>query len=288
MFFFCRFLISRFVVSLVGASSVAWLNVHTMEDAKEIAFLLLNNTARSVVSPLFISDQCYDTLVMELNVFDKECLLSTLSTCAGLGIVVLSLLLKLPIANNMYLAKSADGLSLTSLYLETSMYLSVLCYFFMLEPPAPFSTYGEKYSLMAGNFLLASLAWTYSGKGWLFRIASVAGLVACFFLFTNLPPDMRKYLIYYSSSGALLARTPQIMMNFRNGHTGVLSLGSLVAAISGAVVRVLTVLKQVPDFLAAAGELLPLSLNIVILIQVILYRQATKDHFAKLEKAKKE
>lgn len=80
---------------------------------------------------LVINQQCFDSLYGELNYKDVECLKMVLSKLAGYGIVGGAGLLKVPIIINILRNKSATGLSSSSLYLETSLYICnlVYCYF---------------------------------------------------------------------------------------------------------------------------------------------------------------
>jgi len=241
------------------------------------------NLTRPIVSPLFISDACFDTLVLDLDIFHVACLKQTLSTCAGYAIVVFAAVLKLPLILNIVRHKSVDSLATSSVYLETTMYLAVLVYYYFLQ--SPLSTYGEKYVLLAQNLVICVLIWVYGKKSILFQLASTVGFGAVAFgMIYVLPPPLRPYLIVYSSFGAITSRVPQILLNFRNGHTGILSLASLGAAVAGASVRLLTVLQDVDDKMAVVGELLPLGLNIAILLQVVSYRESTRRHLAKEKK----
>mmetsp|Transcript_8059 Transcript_8059/g.14850 ORF Transcript_8059/g.14850 Transcript_8059/m.14850 type:complete len:254 (+) Transcript_8059:153-914(+) len=235
-----------------------------------------------LVSPLLISDECFNTLVLQLDVLDFACLRQTLSTVAGYGVVLFACVLKLPLILNIWRTKGADGLSAVAVYIECTMYSAVLVFYTSLG--SPLSTYGEKYALLGQDFIVVLLMWYYTRTSvpkmlfiTLVYIAIVTGM-------SSLPFELKPYLIGYSSMGAIISRVPQIVTNARNGHTGVLSLGSLAAAVSGAVVRLLTILQDVKDPTAIFGEVLPLSLNSMILMQVIWYQSATKQHFAKAKK----
>ncbi|GBG26807.1 Mannose-P-dolichol utilization defect 1 protein [Hondaea fermentalgiana] len=240
------------------------------------------NLTRPLVSPLLISDGCFDSLVLDLNVADTLCLKETLSKVAGYGIIVMATVLKLPLILNILKARSVDGLSTTSVYLETSMYVAVLVYHAMLG--SPFSTYGEKYVLLAQNMVIVGLIVYYGRKGGAFALASAAGLAVVTVGMLSLPPEMRPLLILYSSGGAVFARSPQIYANFVNGHTGVLALSTLAVSVGGGLVRLLTVIQEVGEPVAILGEISPLFFNSIILAQIIWYRKSTAEHFAKYKR----
>mmetsp|Transcript_18186 Transcript_18186/g.35719 ORF Transcript_18186/g.35719 Transcript_18186/m.35719 type:complete len:250 (+) Transcript_18186:188-937(+) len=240
------------------------------------------NSTRPLLSPLIMSDYCFDSLVMDLNILDVPCLKEAVSKAAGYGIVVFSSILKLPLISNIVTTASVDGLSTTSVYLETTMYASTLIYHAFLG--SPFSTYGEKYILLAQNIVVIFFIVLYGRKTAGFALMSAIGFALSVAGMVNLPEEYRPLLILYSGSGAIFARSPQIYTNLKNGHTGVLSLFTFAAAVVGGIVRLLTILQEVDDTIAALGDLLPLAFNTFILFQILYYRRATMEHFAKLKK----
>lgn len=235
------------------------------------------NLTRPLVSPLLVTDACFDTLVMDLDVLDAVCVKQALSKAVGYAIILFATILKLPLVLNILRSKSVAGLSTSSVYLETTMYAAVLAYHTGLG--SPFSTYGEKWGLVAQNVVISALIWRFAKKSWLFVLASAAGFVGVAAAMASLPADLRHYLILYTSVGACASRLPQIYSNFTNGHTGVLSQATLVSAVVGPSARLFTVLQEVDDAWAALGEIMPLALNAVILAQLLAYKAATKAHF---------
>jgi len=240
------------------------------------------NLTRPLLSPLVVSDACFDSLVLEWNVFDVACIKAALSKGAGYGIVVFSSVLKLPLIINIVRSQSVAGLSTLSVYLEATMYAAVLVYHRTLG--SPFSTYGEKYALLAQNILISALIWIFGRKSMIFMIGSAVMLIGVLAAMINLPKYLSHFLILYSSTGAVVSRVPQITANFINGHTGVLSFATLLMAVVGAFVRLLTVIQEVDDTFAILGETLPLLLNLVILFQIQFYKESTKAYLMKLKK----
>ena len=64
---------------------------------------------------------------------------------------------------------------------------------------------------------------------------------------------------------------PQILTNFRNGHTGQLALVTWVLNFLGALARVFTTLQEVDDVLVLAGFVAGASLSFIIIVQIFLY-----------------
>ncbi len=244
--------------------------------------LSITTTIRNGLCPLFVSHSCFDTLILERNILNKTCLIETASNCAGITIIALSILLKLPIAFNIYHAKSAVGLSMASIVLEATMYLAVLVYYTSLG--SPFSAYGEKYSLLSQNILLCVMIWFYGNcSNFRFVLYFIATVIA-FLVMINIPKDFQPLLIAYTSVGSLLSRFPQIRLSYKNGHTGVLSFVTIAVSVTGGLVRVLTLLLEVDDCIIIIGESFPIFLNFIILSQIAIYRKATA---AYLENKKK-
>lgn len=232
---------------------------------------------RPLVSPLFISDGCFDSLLVHWNHRDIECLKQTISKVAGYGIIALASILKLPLIINIVKAGSTVGLATSSIYLEISMYASNLVYNIFIE--SPISTYGELYVILAQNLFISMLIWKFNSKSIMFCLGSVIGFVLMVLGFLALPKEYWPSLMLYSTVCACASRLPQIITNFQNGHTGVLSLITLLLGVAGAFVRLLTLLQEVNDIFAVVGTLLPLVLNSIILLQIIYYHARTKAHF---------
>ena len=88
----------------------------------------------------------------------------------------------------------------------------------------------------------------------------------------------------------LSSRIPQVVTNFRNGHTGVLSPVTLFANLLGSTARIFTTMQEAGGdigMLASFGT--SVLMNFIMFSQVILYRNATKRVIAeqKASQAKK-
>ena len=70
----------------------------------------------------------------------------------------------------------------------------------------------------------------------------------------------------------LLARIPQIALNFKNGHTGQLALLTFAMAFAGNLARVWTTASKLNDPLTLASHTSAAILNGTILAQIALYR----------------
>jgi len=86
-----------------------------------------------------IGDECYTSLVENLDVSDVACLKYSLSKGLGIGIVIGGTVMKLPQLLLILNARSARGISLAAYVLESLAYAITLAYAF--RNLFPFSTY---------------------------------------------------------------------------------------------------------------------------------------------------
>jgi mannose-P-dolichol utilization defect protein 1 len=97
----------------------------------------------------FRLQQCYVSLVENLNVTDTYCLKYALSKGLGLGMVAGGAILKVPQIISVVSSGSAKGLSLSSYVLDTAATAITVAY--NIRKENPFSTYGELGFLLVQN-----------------------------------------------------------------------------------------------------------------------------------------
>jgi mannose-P-dolichol utilization defect protein 1 len=92
-----------------------------------------------------IGQECYTTLIYNVDFSSQRCIRLFISKGLGLGIVVFGSIMKLPQMIKIVNAQSAKGISLTMYALEVWAYTVSLIYAYRSQ--LPFSTYGENASL---------------------------------------------------------------------------------------------------------------------------------------------
>lgn len=170
-----------------------------------------------------IGDQCYETLLINIDVTDQECLKLAVSKALGLGIVAASSIVKVPQILKLLSSRSADGVSFLAYLLETASYLISLAYNF--RSAFPFSTYGESALILAQNVVIAVLVLKLSGRSALAAVF-VAGLAgAAHALFSENVVDMGTLGYLQAGAGTLgvASKVPQILAIWKEGGTGQLS-----------------------------------------------------------------
>lgn len=166
---------------------------------------------------------CYETLLIDIDPTNQECLKLAVSKGLGLGIVAASSIVKVPQILKLASSGSAEGVSFLSYLLETTAYLIGLAYNF--RNGFPFSTYGETALILVQNVVISVLVLKLSGRAGLAAVF-VAGLAgAAGALFSEAPVDMKMLGYLQAGAGTLgvASKVPQILAIWREGGTGQLS-----------------------------------------------------------------
>ncbi|KAL2112541.1 hypothetical protein VUR80DRAFT_7279 [Thermomyces stellatus] len=218
-----------------------------------------------------IGDQCYETLLINIDVTDQECLKLAVSKALGLGIVAASSIVKVPQILKLLSSRSADGVSFLAYLLETASYLISLAYNF--RSAFPFSTYGESALILAQNVVIAVLVLKLSGRSALAAVF-VAGLAgAAHALFSENVVDMGTLGYLQAGAGTLgvASKVPQILAIWKEGGTGQLSAFTVFNYLIGSLTRIFTTLQEVDDKLILYGFIAGFVLNVVLAAQMLFY-----------------
>ncbi|KAG5637394.1 hypothetical protein H0H81_004702 [Sphagnurus paluster] len=220
-----------------------------------------------------ILQECYTSLVENLDISDVQCIKYSLSKGLGIGIVVGGSIMKVPQVLLILNARSAYGLSLSAYILETLSYAITLTYSFRNE--FPFSTYGENFFLTIQNAVITLLIMLYapgasSGKSSKLLTGAVSMIVSAVTLFF-LPTSTLTTLQLATLPLSLFSKLPQIRQNARSQSTGQLSAFAVISQIAGCMARLFTTATEVGDSLVSAGFGLALLLNLVLGAQLWMY-----------------
>ncbi|OEH77622.1 hypothetical protein cyc_06878 [Cyclospora cayetanensis] len=204
--------------------------------------------------------------------FPAPCLLGV---CLNYMILVGGLGVRLPQLYRVWKAKSVVGISEASVLVEALGAWLFVAYN-LLQGHA-FTTWGEVLFIGIQNLCLVSLYWKYSrgnaGKRrrclrWAAAIAAALGSCYLQILPARACEAITNLLGVSPLPLMILARMPQIVQNYEQGHTGQLSLVSLSMTLLGGLARLATVLQQVPDGYILASSALAVVLNLLPTLQV--------------------
>lgn len=153
---------------------------------------------------------------------DVPCLKVVISKGIGYGMIVFSSILKLPQIIKIMSAKSVEGLSPASFYMEVLAFTFTIVYNYILK--YPFSSYGEAVVINVQNILLVFLLWAYSDKKTKPSMVTQISLIATYLALIGgmfyLPKEYLSILPAVSTVSAMVGRIPQIILNYKNKHTG--------------------------------------------------------------------
>lgn len=230
-------------------------------------------------------ESCYDEFFLNFNFLDVPCLKIVLSKGLGIGIILGSVLVKLPQILKLMGAKSAEGLSFKSVILELLAITGTMAY--SIANKFPFSAWGEALFLMLQTVTIGLLIQHYggrTGRGLLFLVVYFGLLVL---LLSPITPMSVVTTMQASNMPAIIiGRLIQAATNFRNGHTGQLSAVSVFLLFAGSLARIFTSLQETGDALMALTYVISSACNGIIALQVLYYWNSSSERKKKKKKKK--
>ncbi|KAM9836920.1 mannose-P-dolichol utilization defect 1b [Aulostomus maculatus] len=235
----------------------------------------------------FMPESCYDEFFLHFNLLDVPCLKIVLSKGLGIGIILGSVMVKLPQILKLMAAKSAEGLSFKSVLLELLAISGTMAY--SITNKFPFSAWGEALFLMLQTVAIGFLIQHYGGRtsrGLLFTAVYFTLLVLLLSPVT--PMSVVTTMQASNMPAVIISRLIQAATNYRNGHTGQLSAISIFLLFAGSLARIFTSLQETGDSLMALTYVISSCCNAVITLQVLYYWNSSAEHKKKKKKKKSE
>ncbi|TDH70249.1 hypothetical protein CCR75_000197 [Bremia lactucae] len=231
--------------------------------------------------------ECFEVFAVDHDFANIACIKAVVSKALSYAIITGSLILKLPQILKIVGAKDVTGLTPSAFYMEVVLYLSSTIYNVLRG--YPLTTWGENLVILAQNMLLVLLLWTYSTPKILFttRIGLVATLCAMAAGMLVIPDEYQWLLASAGIPVSIVARIPQILSNFKQGHTGQLALITLVLNLGGSIARLFTTMQETGDPIQVAGFCVGILLNGTLVLQVLLFWGATNKVLAHAIQKKK-
>lgn len=252
-----------------------------------------------------VDSRCTDTLLAPFR--DAHCFNQVLAAVLSGGVLLGGFVVRLPQLLKIYRARSVEGLSEFSVFVET---LGAWVYVgYNILERHPVATWGEMAPVAVMDLLILLLFWKYRPTGetrgattrsmtaaraakkkWTFTSAERKGaacllasltavvLYARFFMVQT----HRFYRVFASLLGLspvpllLLSKIPQIKQNAEQKHTGQLSASSLGLMTAGNLARLYTTFTNLSDPFILLSCSLACLLNAIPLAQIAWYRQRTK------------
>eukprot|EP01056_Protomagalhaensia_sp_Gyna25_P003098 Protomagalhaensia_sp_Gyna_25__3097@NODE_2840_length_864_cov_8_367273_g2369_i0_p1_GENE_NODE_2840_length_864_cov_8_367273_g2369_i0NODE_2840_length_864_cov_8_367273_g2369_i0_p1_ORF_typecomplete_len180_score11_60PQloop/PF04193_14/3_6e03PQloop/PF04193_14/2_3e09MtN3_slv/PF03083_16/9_8e03MtN3_slv/PF03083_16/1_3e04MtN3_slv/PF03083_16/0_035Wzy_C/PF04932_15/1_6_NODE_2840_length_864_cov_8_367273_g2369_i0201740 len=152
-------------------------------------------------------------------------------------------------------------------------------------------TWGDAFFADVQYLIIVLSCWVYGPfNARLQRLRTAyAGLFILLFLLT-ITRTMPKWLVLLlgmlPTPMVIAGRVPQILLSYREKHTGQLSVESLAMQTAGCSARIVSTLIMVPDRLVLISHVTAAVFAAIPLAQVIYYWDNTKKHLAKGETKK--
>jgi len=227
----------------------------------------------------------------EVPFLGVPCVSQLVTKTFGIMIIMASMVNNVPIIMNMNNSQSAAGISRNSLYGESMVYAN--CALYGLLSSHPFTAYGENVSLLVQNAILILMAWNFSSKE-KNPVQSLEKMlvVVCFVVYSGgvmkaLPEDYLHLLMSSTWPVMLYARGSQVFETYSVRHTGNLSIVTTSMNLFGAIIRILTTIKETGDMVVISGYLLSGSLSLMMFIQYWMYMAKTNEMLQKSEESNK-
>jgi mannose-P-dolichol utilization defect protein 1 len=239
-----------------------------MEVWKELV-VALKPVFRLVAIPLDCADKFSNF------VFEEACLKKVLVAGVNVGIMIGASGVKVPQILKCQRARSMAGLSWAAVIVELVALSLQIAYF--VRVGHPFRTWGECLFLEVQTlFLLGQFAAFAPSKFTGFLPTMLTVLLSAGFVFAL--PDEFVYIAALIpaplSSGS---RIPQIIQNFRQGHTGQLAFVTCMLNFLGNLARIATTLSEITDNAVLLAHASTAVVNGMLVLQIFMYWGASRE-----------
>jgi len=222
-----------------------------------------------------VPQPCYDEFFIEYNLLHAACLKTVISKCLGLGIILGSVLVKIPQILKIVSSKSGEGISMSSVTLELIAITASLAYNY--AQGYPFSAWGESMFLSVQTILIAFFVLAFSGHTVAAALyTGMFGAVTAFLLAPSTPRDVLWLLQASVIPITVTSRMIQAVQNLRNGSTGQLSAITIFLLFLGAVARVFTSIQETGDEIIILTYVVSACCNAILAFQILWYWNADK------------
>ncbi|XP_071501842.1 mannose-P-dolichol utilization defect 1 protein-like [Diadema antillarum] len=226
---------------------------------------------------LLLPEQCYVTFFEDFDFLDVPCLKIALSKGLGLGIILGSVMVKLPQIVKILVSKSGEGLSVVAVILELVAISASWAYAFRND--YPFSAWGEALFLAVQTTTIAFLCLQFAGQQAAALSFFVTYIGIMYTLLSGLVPMNAVAMLQTANMPIIIiSKLMQASVNFRNGHTGQLSFITVLLLTAGSLARIFTSIQETNDPILVWTYIVSSSCNSLILAQLLWYWGATADY----------
>ena len=233
---------------------------------------------------LLYPNKCCRQIISELTL-SKPCMATVLSKTMGYGIIMGSILVKMPQLVKILGAKSGEGISFAGVLLELVAMTFSAAYAFANR--FPFSAWGETLFLMVVTAAIGYLVLKYERSQWSALAFVMAYSSVTYALMSGLTPlsvlwSMQAANLPLAISGKML----QVYTNYSIGHTGQLSAITAWLMFGGAFARIFTSIQETGDQLVIITFAAASLANFLIVAQIHYYWNKTNTYLESMTKKK--
>jgi len=224
-----------------------------------------------LLTPLLLTEDCFNTLVRDMDFANVPCLKYGLSKGLGLGIILGSLLVKVPQILKIFRGKSAAGITFISVVLELFAISSNMSYSYCKG--FPFSAWGEASFLAIQTSVIAALVLLYNSSSFLLSFSFIAGYLAVLYsLISGITPiDVLWSMQAANVPIILISKMIQAVTNYKNKSTGQLSALTVFLLFLGSVARIFTSIQETGDQIVIITYVAASFANGIIAFQMLYY-----------------
>ncbi|XP_013771676.1 mannose-P-dolichol utilization defect 1 protein homolog [Limulus polyphemus] len=218
----------------------------------------------------FLPQQCFDEFFVDFNFFHAFCLKLAITKGLGIGIILGSVLVKVPQIVKILKAKSAEGINLFGVLLELMGVAASAAY--CLANGYPFSSWGETFFLVIETAAIAFLILFYNQKKEGAYSFLIVFTTLCYILGSGFTPiNILSFLQLASVPVVISGKLVQVVENYKNGHTGQLSAITVSLLFLGSSARIFTSIQETGDWLIIFNYISAAVVNFFLVFQMVLY-----------------
>ncbi|XP_033638014.1 mannose-P-dolichol utilization defect 1 protein-like [Asterias rubens] len=235
---------------------------------------------------LLLPEECYVEFFEKFNFLDGPCLKIALSKGLGVGIIVGSVMVKLPQIIKILMSKSGAGINVPAVTVELMAISFTWAY--AVANSFPFSAWGEALFLAVQTSCIAALCF-YFKEQMLQTILYVVGYISIMWALLSglVPLHILAMLQGTNIASTILSKLMQATTNFNNGHTGQLSAVTVFLLFLGSIARIFTTIQETGDTMMTLSYVAATAGNGLVAAQVLWYWKRTEE-FVRLQGKKKE
>jgi len=228
-----------------------------------------NDSLVSQTIQFLFPKNCFEELLVKFNFVHPECFRLVLSRFLGLGIVLGSVLVKVPQILKIWQGRSGAGISLFSCFLEIIGLSSTVAYSYANK--FHFSAWGDACFVSAQTVIITFLVLWYSEHttgAFVFLLVYFPTLAI---LCLATPLHILAFLQACNIPIVVAARAIQAWQNYQNQSTGQLSFVTCFLLFAGCLARIFTSIQETGDRLVILTYIVATAMNGLIFFQVLIY-----------------